>query len=141
MATQEYIHDNNSGSGEWEATKPRTSIDAKESMKVDVEAKGDDVEVPFRFFSFHRLQAMGALASLIAISLLPLFTVGGSLGIIFLSLQLLISASSVVDLGGADIDTWLVMVHGIAMASMAPFAGSLSDLFGRKYMALAGTLA
>lgn len=61
-------------SGEWETLK---------TSRVDVE-KIEEIEVTFKFFSFHRLQAIGALFVLVAISMLPLFLLGGSVGISFL---------------------------------------------------------
>lgn len=56
--------------GEWETLK---------TSRVDVE-KIEEIEVTFKFFSFHRIQAIGSLFVLVAISLLPLFLLGGSLG-------------------------------------------------------------
>jgi len=87
----EYVDGAQPGNGEWEAdtSRVRPSTDANRTLKTDME-KGDieelkdEVEVPFRFASFKRIQAFAALAGLIAISLLPLFTIAGSLGMIFL---------------------------------------------------------
>lgn len=42
------------------------------------------------------------------------------------------------DLGGDDISTWLALVHGIGLAAVAPFAGALSDLIGRRYLGVFG---
>ncbi|KAL9083062.1 MAG: hypothetical protein Q9159_005991, partial [Coniocarpon cinnabarinum] len=42
------------------------------------------------------------------------------------------------DLGGADRWTWFVLGNLLALASICPFVGSLSDLFGRRYVALIG---
>jgi len=55
--------------GEWETLK---------TSRVDIE-KIEEIEVTVKFFSFHRIQAIGSLFVLVAISLLPLFLLGGSL--------------------------------------------------------------
>jgi hypothetical protein len=86
-----YVDGAQPGNGEWEAATngARTSTDANRTLKTDME-KGDIEEMkevgetPFRFASFKRIQAFAALTGLIAISLLPLFSIAGSLGIIFL---------------------------------------------------------
>ena len=54
--------------------------DTIKTSRVDVE-KIEEIEITFKFFSFHRLQAIGALFVLVAISMLPLFLLGGSVGI------------------------------------------------------------
>ena len=84
----QYVDGAQLGNGEWEADngRVRPSTDANRTLKTDAE-KGDieelkdEKEVPFRFASFKRIQALAALLGLIAISLLPLFTIGGSVGI------------------------------------------------------------
>lgn len=42
------------------------------------------------------------------------------------------------DLGGADRWTWFVLGNLFALGAVCPFVGSLSDLFGRRYVALFG---
>ncbi|KAL6252689.1 hypothetical protein RBB50_000408 [Rhinocladiella similis] len=42
------------------------------------------------------------------------------------------------DIGGLDRWTWFVIGHAIALAAVCPFVGSLSDLLGRRYVALIG---
>ena len=69
-ADQVTVGESQLGNGEWETVK---------TSRVDVE-KIEEIEVTFKFFSFHRLQAIGSLFVLVAISLLPLFLLGGSLG-------------------------------------------------------------
>ena len=44
------------------------------------------------------------------------------------------------DLGGPKIYTWLGMVYALAFASLAPVAGSISDLVGRRYLGLLGAV-
>lgn len=42
------------------------------------------------------------------------------------------------DIGGADRWTWFVLANLLALAAVCPFVGALSDLFGRRYIAMAG---
>lgn len=42
------------------------------------------------------------------------------------------------DIGGADRWTWFVIGHLLSLAAVCPFVGSLSDLLGRRYVALLG---
>ena len=50
------------------------------------------------------------------------------------------SANTVDDIGGFSIRTWLPLVHSLAFAAVAPFAGHVSDLVGRRYIAIAATV-
>ncbi|EKD12770.1 uncharacterized protein L3040_006923 [Drepanopeziza brunnea f. sp. 'multigermtubi'] len=43
------------------------------------------------------------------------------------------------DIGGADRWIWLVLANLLALAGVCPFVGSLSDLFGRRYICLFGS--
>lgn len=45
-----------------------------------------------------------------------------------------------VDVGGANSDTWCALVNSLACAAVAPFAGALSDIVGRRYVALSGPI-
>jgi len=42
------------------------------------------------------------------------------------------------DIGGADRWTWFVLANLLALAAVCPFVGSLSDLMGRRYVAILG---
>jgi len=42
------------------------------------------------------------------------------------------------DIGGYDRYVWFVIGYLIPNAALCPFVGALSDLFGRKYVAVAG---
>jgi hypothetical protein len=42
------------------------------------------------------------------------------------------------DIGGVDRWVWLVLANLLALAAVCPFVGALSDLFGRRYVALSG---
>lgn len=42
------------------------------------------------------------------------------------------------ELGGTDRWVWMILANLIGLASICPFVGALSDLLGRRYVALAG---
>lgn len=42
------------------------------------------------------------------------------------------------DIGGHDRWIWLVLANLLSLAAICPFVGSLSDLFGRRYVAISG---
>lgn len=42
------------------------------------------------------------------------------------------------DIGGHDRWIWLILANLLSLAAVCPFVGSLSDLFGRRYVALVG---
>jgi MFS family permease len=42
------------------------------------------------------------------------------------------------DIGGVDRWVWFVLANLLALAAVCPFVGSISDLIGRRYVALAG---
>ena len=76
--------------------------------------------------SFKRLMSLIAMAFLWTGSQIPLYLFGGVPPYIYR------------DLGGLDRWTWFVLGNLLALASVCPFVGSLSDLFGRRYVALGG---
>ncbi|KAJ4504128.1 hypothetical protein HRR83_008631 [Exophiala dermatitidis] len=43
------------------------------------------------------------------------------------------------DIGGVDRWIWFVLAYLLALAAMCPFVGSISDLIGRRYVALGGS--
>lgn len=59
-------------------------------------------------------------------SQIPLFLFGG------------VTPDIYADIGGYDRWVWFVIGYLIPNAALCPFVGALSDLFGRKYVALAG---
>ena len=73
-----------------------------------------------------RLMSLIAMAFLWTGSQIPLYLFGGVPPYIYR------------DLGGTDRWTWFVLGNLLALASVCPFVGSLSDLFGRRYVALGG---
>jgi MFS family permease len=44
------------------------------------------------------------------------------------------------DIGGVDRWIWFTLAYLIALAGVCPFVGSLSDLLGRRYVALMGSM-
>jgi MFS family permease len=42
------------------------------------------------------------------------------------------------DIGGADRWIWFVLANLLSLAAVCPFVGSLSDIFGRRYVAIVG---
>lgn len=42
------------------------------------------------------------------------------------------------DIGGEGSYAWLAIANTLSLAAVAPFAGAISDLIGRRYVALAG---
>jgi len=42
------------------------------------------------------------------------------------------------ELGGADRWVWFVLANLLALAAVCPFVGALSDLIGRRYVAMSG---
>lgn len=43
------------------------------------------------------------------------------------------------DIGGVDRWIWFVLAYLLALAAVCPFVGSISDLIGRRYVALGGS--
>lgn len=44
------------------------------------------------------------------------------------------------DIGGVDRWIWMVIGNLVALAAICPFVGALSDLFGRRYLAMIGSV-
>jgi len=42
------------------------------------------------------------------------------------------------DIGGTDRWTWFVIANLLSLAAICPFVGSISDIIGRRYVALLG---
>ena len=101
-----------------------------EDVKVVV-ALSDDVESSAQApeeSTFKRNMALFSLTALILITLVPMFLIGGAIGFV------------VEDIGGKESSGWLIMANSLALAAVAPLAGSISDLIGRRSVALLGGL-
>jgi len=53
--------------------------------------------------------------------------------------MLIVLAYTAADLGGENAVAWLGIANTLAVAAVAPMVGSISDLLGRRYVALLGT--
>ena len=76
--------------------------------------------------SLKRLMSLIAMAFLWTGSQIPLYIFGGIPPYIYQ------------DLGGADRWIWFVLANLLSLAAICPFVGSLSDLMGRRYVAIIG---
>ncbi|KAF9884761.1 hypothetical protein FE257_001251 [Aspergillus nanangensis] len=94
--------------------------DVAKTTQVDEEA---NVEVPM---TFRRFMGFTAMAFLWTGSQIPVYLLGGIPPYIY------------GDIGGADRWVWFVLANLLALAGVCPFVGSLSDLIGRRYVALIG---
>ena len=65
-----------------------------------------------------------AMSFLWVASQIPLYLYGGIIPIVMASI------------GGADRYEWVVLGNLLPLASITPFVGALSDLFGRRWIAL-----
>ncbi|KAL3422245.1 fungal trichothecene efflux pump [Phlyctema vagabunda] len=76
--------------------------------------------------SINRLMSLVAMAFLWTGSQIPVYLFGGIPPYIYR------------DIGGTDRWVWFVLANLLALAAVCPFVGALSDLFGRRYIAIAG---
>ena len=72
--------------------------------------------------------ALTAMAFLWTGSQIPVYLFGG------------IIANIYSEIGGVDRWTWMVIGNLIALAAVCPFTGALSDLLGRRYVAMLGSV-
>ncbi|GIK06217.1 hypothetical protein Aspvir_001861 [Aspergillus viridinutans] len=84
-------------------------------------AEGQDIPLTFR-----RFMSFTAMAFLWTGSQIPVYLFGGIPPYIY------------ADIGGADRWIWFVLANLLALAGVCPFVGSLSDLIGRRYVAIIG---
>ncbi|KAG0651668.1 Trichothecene efflux pump TRI12 [Hyphodiscus hymeniophilus] len=76
--------------------------------------------------TIHRFMSLVAMAFLWTGSQIPVYLFGGIPPYIY------------ADLGGTDRWVWFVLANLLALAAVCPFVGAMSDLWGRRYVALAG---
>ncbi|KAH7409354.1 fungal trichothecene efflux pump [Cadophora sp. MPI-SDFR-AT-0126] len=76
--------------------------------------------------TFHRMMSLIAMAFLWTGSQIPVYLFGGVPPYIY------------GDLGGVDRWVWFVLANLLALAAICPFVGALSDLIGRRWVAIAG---
>lgn len=120
----EHAHDSQTDSSH-DLTKERTleGIDMKNSHAV----KGDDSDGKVEW-NMRSAFAAVFLAALYTGSQVILYFTGGSLGFIE------------EDLGLSRGSAWLPTANILAIAAACPYAGYLQDLFGKRYIALFGSL-
>ncbi|KIW12458.1 hypothetical protein PV08_09735 [Exophiala spinifera] len=77
--------------------------------------------------TFKRALSLVAMAFLWTGSQIPVYILGGIPPYIY------------ADIGGVDRWIWFVLAYLLALAAVCPFVGSISDLIGRRYVALGGS--
>jgi MFS family permease len=78
--------------------------------------------------NFKRLMAFVAMAFLWTGSQIPIYFYGGIFVYVY------------GDIGGSDRWVWMILANLIALAAVCPFVGSLSDLLGRRWVAIIGAV-
>ena len=78
--------------------------------------------------TFKRKMALVAMAFLWTGSQIPVYLFGGIPPYIY------------GELGGVDRWIWMIIGNLLALAGVCPFVGSLSDLLGRRYVAMIGAV-
>lgn len=78
--------------------------------------------------TFKRFMAIVAMAFLWVASQIPVYLFGGVITLIYS------------DIGGSDIYIWSIIGNLMAIAAVTPFVGPLSDLWGRRWVGVAGML-
>lgn len=78
--------------------------------------------------TFRRIMALVSMAFLWTGSQIPVYLFGGVPPYIYR------------DIGGVDRWIWFALAYLLALAAVCPFVGSISDLVGRRYVALFGSL-
>ncbi|KAI9877682.1 MAG: hypothetical protein M1830_003124 [Pleopsidium flavum] len=95
----------------------------KSGLRTYGDDEDHDHEPPM---SMRRIMSLIAMAFLWTGSQIPVYIFGGIPPYIYR------------DLGGVDRWAWFVIGNLLALAAVCPFVGSLSDLIGRRYVALIG---
>ncbi|TVY85407.1 Trichothecene efflux pump TRI12 [Lachnellula suecica] len=95
----------------------------KDGLRTYGDDEDHDHEPPM---TINRLMSLVAMAFLWTASQIPLYLFGGIPPYIYR------------DIGGVDRWIWFVLANLLALAAVCPFVGALSDLLGRRYVALAG---
>ncbi|KAF2404388.1 MFS multidrug transporter-like protein [Trichodelitschia bisporula] len=100
-----------------------TNYYEKDGLRTYGDAEDHDHEPPM---TFSRFMALTAMALLWTGSQIPVYLYGGVPPYIY------------ADIGGTDRWTWFVIANLLALAAVCPFVGSLSDLVGRRWVAMLG---
>ncbi|KAL2820023.1 major facilitator superfamily domain-containing protein [Aspergillus granulosus] len=103
--------------------KPNSSHQEVTRTEADETGGAEHGNTPM---TFRRFMGFVAMAFLWTGSQIPVYLFGGIPPIIY------------GDIGGVDRWVWFVLANLLALAGVCPFVGSLSDLIGRRYVALIG---
>ncbi|PNS14855.1 hypothetical protein CAC42_2084 [Sphaceloma murrayae] len=95
----------------------------KDGLRTYGDGEDHDHELPM---TFKRFMALVAMAFLWTASQIPIYLFGGIPPLIY------------ADIGGTDRWVWFILGNLLALAGVCPFVGSLSDILGRRYVALLG---
>ncbi|KAH0831538.1 hypothetical protein FOPE_00562 [Fonsecaea pedrosoi] len=123
----EQTHD--SHDSDMSATPPHDNDKDGAGVVVPIENTEDDVKIvadrPAKW-NYKRIASLVAMAFLWTGSQIPAYLLGGIPPLIYR------------DIGGIDRWVWFILANLLTLAAVCPFVGSLSDLFGRRYVALVG---
>jgi len=97
----------------------------KDGIRTYGDGEDHDHEPPL---SFKRFMSLVAMAFLWTGSQIPVYLFGGIPPYIY------------GELGGTDRWIWFVLANLLSLAAVCPFVGSVSDLMGRRYVAIAGAV-
>ena len=112
----------------WRQHHPKHSVD-KEEVATEgehAEEAGNEVATAPTRMTFRNIMAICALSGLLAGSQIPVYLVGGGIANVYK------------DIGGENSYAWLSIANTLALAAIAPFAGSFADLVGRRWVAMIG---
>ncbi|KIW83626.1 hypothetical protein Z517_02872 [Fonsecaea pedrosoi CBS 271.37] len=105
------------------ATPPHDNDKDGGGVVVPIENTEDDIKI---VWNYKRIASLVAMAFLWTGSQIPAYLLGGIPPLIYR------------DIGGIDRWVWFILANLLTLAAVCPFVGSLSDLFGRRYVALVG---
>jgi hypothetical protein len=97
----------------------------KDGLRTYGDDEDHDHEPPW---THKRILALVAQAFLWTGSQIPVYLLGGITPYIY------------GDIGGVDRWIWLVLAYLLSLAAICPFVGSISDLIGRRYVSLLGSV-
>ncbi|EON62323.1 hypothetical protein W97_01544 [Coniosporium apollinis CBS 100218] len=112
------------GASHIEQVEGHPGLYEKDGLRIYGDGEDHDHEPPM---TKRRIMSLVAMAFLWTGSQIPVYILGGIPPIIY------------GDLGGLDRWVWFVLANLLALAAVCPFVGSLSDLIGRRWVALMGS--
>lgn len=115
------IHHHQESGSDLDRRHSHQEVVASDGNEADLHESEKDIPMTFR-----RFMGFTAMAFLWTGSQIPVYLFGGIPPYIY------------GDIGGADRWVWFVLANLLGLAAVCPFVGSLSDLFGRRYVAISG---